>query len=179
MDESGIGKKIAEFRKRRGLQQEEFADRIGVSRQALSQWETGKQIPRSDKIQEICSVFGVSAQTFYGEEGQDGAPVSESKQKTDEKRSSPFLDVLKTVLSVWNVLRGWLLIGLGAFAAIALFIIYLSPNNNATTVRVWNVDVTALFVLFLFVLVVAIILQIARTVLYFFERRGADHEKKN
>ncbi len=56
-----IGSKIAKLRNLMGISQEEFADRIGVSRQSVSKWEIGKTLPQSDKIIEICNLFNISA----------------------------------------------------------------------------------------------------------------------
>ena len=49
------------MRKARGWSQEELADRAGVSRQAVSRWESGSAKPDADKIIAICDLFGVSA----------------------------------------------------------------------------------------------------------------------
>ena len=56
-----IGNKIAKLRNLMGISQEEFADKIGVSRQSVSKWEIGKTLPQSDKIIEICNLFNISA----------------------------------------------------------------------------------------------------------------------
>ena len=45
-----IGSRIQEYRKKAELSQEEFADKIGVSRQAVSKRETEKPYPKQDKI---------------------------------------------------------------------------------------------------------------------------------
>ena len=56
-----LGEKILNMRKARGWSQEELADRAGVSRQAVSRWESGSAKPDADKIIAICDLFGVSA----------------------------------------------------------------------------------------------------------------------
>lgn len=45
-----IAERIKGLRKSKGLSQEELADRIGVSRQAVSKWESGQNVPDPDKI---------------------------------------------------------------------------------------------------------------------------------
>lgn len=79
-----IGEKIAELRKELNVQQDEFADKIGVSRQTLSQWEMGKQIPRADKIHEICIRFGVEANYFY--EGLTESKSAETREGETNER---------------------------------------------------------------------------------------------
>lgn len=53
--------KIYTCRKRLGLSQEKLAEEIGVSRQAISKWETGEAIPEVSKVIALCKTFGVSA----------------------------------------------------------------------------------------------------------------------
>ena len=55
-----LADKITEERKRNGWSQEELADRIGVSRQTLSKYETGESLPDIEKSQALAEVFGVS-----------------------------------------------------------------------------------------------------------------------
>ena len=44
-----LGEKIALCRKKAGLSQEALADRLGLSRQAVSRWETGAAVPDLSK----------------------------------------------------------------------------------------------------------------------------------
>lgn len=55
-----FGERIYNLRKKSGLSQEEFADKLGVSRQAVSKWETGQSVPDSEKAAAIGAFFGVS-----------------------------------------------------------------------------------------------------------------------
>lgn len=48
------------LRKRDKITQEELADRLGVTRQSVSKWETGEASPETDKLILICDLFGVS-----------------------------------------------------------------------------------------------------------------------
>lgn len=62
-----IGAKIQEYRKNAGFSQEEFAAKIGVTRQAVSKWELDKAYPDLDKLVGICDVFQISITEFiYG-----------------------------------------------------------------------------------------------------------------
>ena len=63
-----IGEKILECRKAANLSQEEFAAKIGVTRQAVSQWELDKAYPDLDKLVDICEIFQISITKFiYGQ----------------------------------------------------------------------------------------------------------------
>lgn len=55
-----IGARILEYRKSANMSQEEFAAKIGVSRQAVSKWELDKAYPDLDKLVDICEMFNIS-----------------------------------------------------------------------------------------------------------------------
>ncbi len=66
-----IGEKIHTLRKSNGWSQEELADRIGVTRQAISRWESDSAKPEADKIIELCDLFEVTADYLL----RDIAPI--------------------------------------------------------------------------------------------------------
>lgn len=56
-----FGERLIRLRSERNISQEEVANRLEISRQALSQWENDMASPKLDKIADICITFGVSA----------------------------------------------------------------------------------------------------------------------
>ena len=82
--------KLIQLRKANGLSQEDLADSLGVSRQAVSRWEQGNTFPDLPNLQKIVKVFGVSADYLIcdessGETHRDKPPVPETT-----KPQSPF-----------------------------------------------------------------------------------------
>lgn len=55
-----VGNRIAEFRKRSGLTQDQLAEKIYVSRQLVSKWEKGIGTPSIDSLLDLCRVFDTS-----------------------------------------------------------------------------------------------------------------------
>lgn len=55
-----LGNKLYELRKKAGLSQEEFAENLNVSRQAVSKWERGETLPDTDNLITIAKLFNVS-----------------------------------------------------------------------------------------------------------------------
>lgn len=55
-----LADKITDLRKKNGWSQEELANQLGVSRQAVSKWESASSIPDLDKIIKMSNIFGVS-----------------------------------------------------------------------------------------------------------------------
>ncbi len=56
-----IGEKILNLRQEKGWSQEELAEKLQVSRQSISKWESGKTLPDSDKIISLSGLFSVTA----------------------------------------------------------------------------------------------------------------------
>ena len=60
-----IGKQIASMRKERGIKQEELANFVGVSTQAVSKWENGG-VPDIELLPKIADFFSVSVDFLFG-----------------------------------------------------------------------------------------------------------------
>ena len=63
-----LQEKILYCRKKAGLSQEALAERLGVSRQAISKWETGDAVPEINKLLLLANVFGVTTDWLLSEE---------------------------------------------------------------------------------------------------------------
>ena len=63
-----LSEKICTCRKKQGLSQEKLAERLGVSRQAVSKWETGESEPEIGKLRLLARTFGVSVDWLLSEE---------------------------------------------------------------------------------------------------------------
>ncbi|MBR2751278.1 MAG: helix-turn-helix transcriptional regulator [Clostridiales bacterium] len=121
-----IADRIQSLRKSKGMSQEELADRIGVSRQAVSKWESEQATPDLEKVVIMSEIFEVT--TDYLLKGIE--PV-----KTDEHKT--MADVIdQKVLTEKNGKRmktalKWFLLGAGALLAIDLIsmIIYFLVNG--------------------------------------------------
>ena len=87
-----VADRIQHLRKLKGISQEVLADKIGVSRQAVSKWESEQSIPDLDKIIIMSEFFDVT--TDYILRG------IESEKQVDEKKVNAIIFV--TVASVFN-----------------------------------------------------------------------------
>ena len=56
-----IGEKILQLRKKEGMSQEELAEKLNVTRQTISKWETNQSAPDFEKIIPLCEVFNIKA----------------------------------------------------------------------------------------------------------------------
>ena len=60
MDQNKMGKFISELRKEKNYSQEQLAELIPISRQAVSKWEMGKSVPDSLTLVKLSKIFSVS-----------------------------------------------------------------------------------------------------------------------
>ena len=72
--------KIYQLRKQSGMSQEEAAERLNISRQALSRWENGTAQPAANNIIEICKLFGVTADYLLNDEYQSDDDLPQVKE---------------------------------------------------------------------------------------------------
>jgi len=59
MDQIKIGKFIAECRKKQNLTQAQLAENLDITDRAISKWETGKAMPDSDIMLDLCDILGI------------------------------------------------------------------------------------------------------------------------
>lgn len=60
MDQVKIGKFIAECRKKANLTQMQLAEKLNITDRAVSKWETGKSLPDSSIMLELCDILGIT-----------------------------------------------------------------------------------------------------------------------
>ena len=71
---------LKHYRTKKGLSQTEVADRIGVSRQAISNWEAKRSYPDLDNIVLLCELYEISTDELLGKGKKEGTNAVE-KQK--------------------------------------------------------------------------------------------------
>ena len=97
--------RIQYLRKTNGISQEELADTVGVSRQAVSKWESEQSLPDLGKIITMSDYFGVT--TDYILKGIE--PVADKEQKSSEL-TSKILYIASTAfvaIGLFSAFAGW------------------------------------------------------------------------
>ena len=79
-----LQEKILYCRKKAGLSQEALAEQTGVSRQAVSKWETGEALPEIGKLVLLAKVFGVTTDWLLSEDEEE--PEQEERLKEEQKK---------------------------------------------------------------------------------------------
>ena len=82
-----IAERLQEQRKKAGYSQEQVAEQLGLSRQAVSKWESGQGKPEIDNIVKLMELYGVSADyILLGIENSTPTPATEKKKLSKEYR---------------------------------------------------------------------------------------------
>ena len=94
-----IAEKIITLRKQAGLSQEELADKVFVSRQAVSKWESEQAVPDIDKIVILSEIFGVSTDYLLKDDEVCATSQKELIKTVTEAETNGFMkDKKKTAL---------------------------------------------------------------------------------
>lgn len=81
-----LSEKIMTLRKKKGWSQEELAEKLDISRQSVSKWESASSVPDIDKIIQLSRIFGVTTDWLLkDEEETDVVPREEEYEETDVK----------------------------------------------------------------------------------------------
>ena len=75
-----FAEKLVQLRKREGYTQEEVADRLEVSRQAISRWEMGTAVPDSSNLLQISKLFNVSTDYLMNDDYESDDDIPKVKE---------------------------------------------------------------------------------------------------
>ena len=110
--------KLIALRRKAGWSQEELAERLNVSRQSVSKWESAQSMPDIDKIVQLSSLFGVTTD-YLLKDGQD------DPQPAAAETPSPLPRIKALTAAYWLVV-------------VAIFLWYtFGPNGNGQPQYSW------------------------------------------
>ena len=96
-----LGKNILEARKKSGLSQEQLGDKVGVTRQTVSNWELEETTPNPEQLKSLSKVLNVSVDDLIDNDIQN---VVLSKVKLTEKQTKSIKKILKGILTGFIIL---------------------------------------------------------------------------
>ena len=127
-----LNEKIYQLRKQSAMSQDEVAEKINVSRQALSRWENGTAQPSADNIVEISKLFGVTTDFLLNNDYQNDEDIP----------------VVKEVKKVNHILRANL-IKAAIISQACMLNIAIQPVDNdiPSTIAFWFRGITIILLL--------------------------------
>lgn len=80
--------RLLQYRKQNNLTQEELADKLGVSRQAVSKWERAEAAPDTDNLIALAQLYGVTLDELLGFAPEEGADIGHNEFDGDDDSTS-------------------------------------------------------------------------------------------
>lgn len=125
-----LGQRILELRKSKGLSQEEVAEKLDVTRQTVSKWETDQSTPDYDKIIPICELFEITSDELLT--GNKKEIIKETKEEQEKRENKEVIEKrakgICIGILIYFVAIAWIMISIPVLrmnpvAASAIFII--------------------------------------------------------
>jgi len=134
-----FGQKLQMLRQQAGMSQDALAERLGVSRQAVSRWERDETMPDPDKIVTLADLFGVTTDYLLRQDsgGQTvGAQPHKStgRSGTRPRDSRDFIDRAGYLAKTKGYLLGWVLV---AWGVLDLLVVLLMGMGVLGMLTMW------------------------------------------
>lgn len=124
-----LGQRLLELRKSKQLSQEEVADKLKVTRQTISKWETDQSTPDFDKIVPLCQLYGITSdELLTGKKIEKEIEQVESKEENtvNRKRAKGIgLSVLLYFISVIWIMVSIPVLRMNPILATAIFLLII------------------------------------------------------
>ena len=83
-----LGNRLQRLRQRQGLSQDALAEKLGVSRQAVSKWERDEAVPEVEKLLRLSELYGVSLDELVKGDAPESAPQAESQGESQAESAA-------------------------------------------------------------------------------------------
>ena len=123
-----FGEKLQRLRQQAGMSQDALAERLHVSRQAVSRWERDETMPETDKVVALADLFGVTTDYLLRKQTAETNRETETGV-VDADHKHDWVDKLSYLAKTKGYLAGWLLIVWGAMDLLGLLSTALMVNG--------------------------------------------------
>ena len=106
MNQERIGKFIFDCRKKKGLTQEELAEKLGVTSKSISRWENGNTMPDYSLLKDLCSELDINVnELLSGEKIRESDYMIKAEDNFIElkKKVDTTLKIVKIVTTVCSI----------------------------------------------------------------------------
>lgn len=118
-----FGEKLQALRQKAGMSQDTLAEKLNVSRQAVSRWERDETMPETEKVVALADLFGVTTDYLLRRQPE---PEPEKEPPRQDKRSSrDIIDRLGYLAKTKGYLLGWVLVAWGVLDLVTLLLMGL------------------------------------------------------
>lgn len=121
-----LSDKLIELRKEKGWSQEDFAEKLEVSRQAISRWENGTALPDAQNILRISKLFNVTADYLLNDDYESEIKFSTIENATEERA----IEETEPLIAKKKVPYWYLIVAICLVILMAFVIIKVVKNTN-------------------------------------------------
>ena len=126
-----LGERLYVLRKNKNLSQEEVAEKLNVTRQTISKWETNQSVPDFDKVIPLCELYGITPNELFIEIKENdseknaslGINLEEEKVKTTKKAKGIALSVVLYFLGIVWIMIAIPVMNMNPVVASAIFLL--------------------------------------------------------
>ena len=125
-----FGEKLQALRQSAGMSQDALAERLDVSRQAVSRWERDETMPETDKVVALADLFGVTTDYLLRPQAAEQPSAEEHPPRSGPTQAQrDTISRLGYLVKTKGYLLGWVLIAWGALDLLALALMGLGVLN--------------------------------------------------
>lgn len=105
-----LGNRLYELRKAKKISQEEAAEKLNVTRQTISKWETNQSQPDFDKIMPLCELYEIGVEELFGNQKVNSGEVKQEEvvEETDYKKKTAL--VVSTSVFFYFIAVIWIIL---------------------------------------------------------------------
>ncbi len=126
-----LGERLYVLRKNKNLSQEEVAEKLNVTRQTISKWETNQSVPDFDKVMPLCELYGITPNELFIEIKENNSEkntssdinLEEEKIKTSKKAKGIALSVVLYFLGIVWIMIAIPVMNMNPVVASAIFLL--------------------------------------------------------
>ncbi|MBQ9019091.1 MAG: helix-turn-helix transcriptional regulator [Bacilli bacterium] len=100
-----FGDKLIELRKKNGYSQEELAEKLGVSRQSVSKWESNNTYPETDKIIQIANLFDCSMDDLINDKITNVESIQRKNRNNVKKIWNSLLEFITNTIDMFSKMK--------------------------------------------------------------------------
>ncbi len=106
-----LGNRLYELRKKKNISQEEAAEKLGVTRQTISKWETDQSLPDFDKILPLCVLYEITTdELLTGASSKTCKETQENTIENDKKKKIQTAIVVSSSVFLYFIAVIWIII---------------------------------------------------------------------
>ena len=140
MNQVKIGKFIAECRKNKKLTQAELAEKLNITDRAISKWETGKGMPDSSIMLNLCDELGISINELISGEKLDKKEYQDKFEENVLNTINYSQKQIKKTRNKYAIIMGIIILFLVTFATLFGIDINRMKNNKPVFFSTWGFD---------------------------------------